>query len=39
MLIVIFVYSQYFVAIAPNVDITLVAAICVAMDEREEQNK
>lgn len=29
---------QYFVTIAPGVDMSLIAAICVALDERENEN-
>jgi hypothetical protein len=28
---------QYFVEVAPNVDLTLIAAICVCLDERENE--
>jgi hypothetical protein len=26
---------QYFVAVAPNVDLSLIAAICISLDEKE----
>lgn len=29
--------TQYFVTIAPGVDMSLIAAICVALDERENE--
>jgi len=29
--------QTYYVTIAPNVDISLMAAICVALDERENE--
>lgn len=30
--------SQYFVTVAPNVDLSLIAAICVCLDERENDS-
>ena len=29
--------TQYFVTVAPNVDLSMIAAICVAIDERENE--
>jgi len=33
------VEQSYFVTVAPNVDLTLVAAICMCLDEKEKDNK
>ena len=30
---------QYYVTVAPNVDLSLIAATCVSLDEREEKRK
>ena len=29
--------SQYFVTVAPNVDLSMIAAICVCLDEKENE--
>lgn len=30
---------QYFVAVAPNVDLSLIAGCCVALDEKENESE
>lgn len=30
--------EQYFVAVAPNVDLSLIACICACLDERENES-
>lgn len=30
--------SQYFVTVAPNVDLSLIAAVCVSLDEKENDD-
>jgi hypothetical protein len=33
------IITQYYVTIAPGMDIALIASLCVVFDERDEANK